>query len=117
MRRDTASFPPRPAGALTNVSISVVRDATVTHCALIDPRRPPPTPPQTPPGWRTGPGFASKALLSGCRTPATLAAVRIVRPATTDGPPAALAVKICISRLGAAAALRDGTLWLQEAPP
>jgi hypothetical protein len=110
---DTAPSPPLPAGSLANMSISVGRDATVTNCALHEPP-PPSSDPASDPAWM--PGFARKALLSGCRTPATFAAIRIVRPATA-GPPAAFAVKICISRLDAAATLRDGTLWLQEAPP
>jgi hypothetical protein len=97
------------------VSISVGRYATVTHCALLDP--PPPSSDTAAADLTWMPGFARKALISGCRTPATFAAIRIVRPSTTDGPPAAFAVKICISRLDAAAALRDGSLWLQEAPP
>ncbi len=109
---DTAP-PPLPAGALANVSISVGRNATTTYCALLDPP-PPSSDPASDPTWM--PGFARKALLSGCSTPATFATIHIPRLATTDGPPAAIAVKICISRLDATAALRDGTLWLQEAP-
>ncbi len=109
-----APSPPRPAGALANVSISVGRDATVTNCFLLYPP-PPSSDPATDPAWM--PGFARKALISGCRTPATFVAIRIPRPVTTDGPPVAFAVKFCISRLDAAEALRDGILWLQEVPP
>jgi len=108
-----APSPPRPAGALANVSISVGRDATVpvTDCAIIDPPSPP-SDPAIDPAWMSG--FTRKALL--CLTAATFAAIRIPRPATA-WPPAALAVKVCVVRLDAAAALRDGALWLQEAPP
>ncbi|MFK5284213.1 hypothetical protein ACI3PL_32005, partial [Lacticaseibacillus paracasei] len=69
--------------------------------------------PATDPAWM--PGFARKVLV--CGTAATFAVIRIPRPAAAAGPPAALAVKICTARLGAAAALRDGALWLQQAPP
>ncbi len=111
-----APFPPRTTDPLANVSISVGHDATVTDCAIIDPVLPSASATAAADAALML-GFARKALL--CSSAGTFATIRVPRaPSNTTGDSllTTFAIKICITRLDAAAALREGTLWLPEVP-
>ena len=104
---------PCPTEHFANVSIGVGHDVTVTNCPIFVPL-PSSYVAATEATWIQG--FTRKAFI--CGTAATFATIRLpqaVSTTTCSRPPSAWAVKICITRLDAAAFLREGALWLQEA--
>lgn len=107
----SGASPPCPTDHFANVSISVGHDVTVTNCPIFVPL--PSSYVATEATWIQG--FTRKAFI--CGTAATFATIRLpqaVSTTTCSRPPSAWAVKICITRLDAAAFLREGALWLQE---